>query len=234
MIISHKYKYIFLKTTKTAGTSVEISLSRFCGPDDIITPIVLSDEKIREELEVFPQNYTRPLKLREYKFKNVADWVTGRKTPEKMLFWNHAPAKFVKEQIGTEIWDTYFKFCFVRNPWDRALSRYYWNIKKTGQIKDLDESLKENDPNSNWKIYTIDDVVAVNYVGKFENLMDELCYICDKLNIPFDKWLPQAKGNIRSDKRHYSEVLTEQQANYIREKSTAEIERFGYEFENIF
>ncbi|MEL6382956.1 MAG: chondroitin 4-O-sulfotransferase, partial [Cyanobacteria bacterium J06626_18] len=32
MIISHEYKFIFLKTRKTAGTSIEIALSKFCGP----------------------------------------------------------------------------------------------------------------------------------------------------------------------------------------------------------
>ncbi|WP_275670288.1 hypothetical protein [Okeania hirsuta] len=41
MIISHKYKFIFLKTIKTSGTSIEIYLSRFCGDDDVITPISL-------------------------------------------------------------------------------------------------------------------------------------------------------------------------------------------------
>ena len=57
MIISHKYKFIFLKTTKTAGTSVEISLSRFCGDDDIITPIDFADEAIRQLFGKKPQNY---------------------------------------------------------------------------------------------------------------------------------------------------------------------------------
>ena len=57
MIISHKYKFIFLKTKKTAGTSIEISLSRFCGDDDIIIPINLQDEAIRKLLGKKPQNY---------------------------------------------------------------------------------------------------------------------------------------------------------------------------------
>lgn len=235
MILSHKYRYIFLKTTKTAGTSIEISLSRFCGDNDIITAISPKDEKIREELGVFPQHDTRPLTLteilQEYSFKDILRILTNRKEPRReKVFWNHIPAKSIREKVGAEIWDNYFKFCFVRNPWDRAVSRYYWNIEKTGKTEDLDESLKQNPPNSNYNIYTIDGKLAVDCVCKYENLMPELKEVCKKLNIPFDDWLPRAKGTSRKDKRHYSEILTEEQANHIREQCAEEIDWFGYEF----
>ena len=39
MIISHKYKFIFIKTFKTASTSVEAYFSQYAGSNDILTPI---------------------------------------------------------------------------------------------------------------------------------------------------------------------------------------------------
>jgi hypothetical protein len=39
MIASRLHNFIFIKTMKTAGTSIEMALSPHCGPDDILTPI---------------------------------------------------------------------------------------------------------------------------------------------------------------------------------------------------
>ena len=47
MILSHERKFIFLRTKKTAGTSIELALSDLCGPDDIITPLTGEDEARR-------------------------------------------------------------------------------------------------------------------------------------------------------------------------------------------
>jgi hypothetical protein len=59
MIVSHKHRFIFLKTKKTAGTSIELALSALCGRDDIITPLAQpEDEPLR--LGHAPQNWRRP------------------------------------------------------------------------------------------------------------------------------------------------------------------------------
>ena len=40
MIISHHYKFIFVKTNKTAGTSIEWALSKFLKEGDMLTTII--------------------------------------------------------------------------------------------------------------------------------------------------------------------------------------------------
>ena len=48
MIVSRKYRFIFIKGAKVAGTSIEIALSKLChDTDDIVTPITARDELMR-------------------------------------------------------------------------------------------------------------------------------------------------------------------------------------------
>ena len=119
MILSHKHKFIFLKTNKTAGTSVEIALSRFCGPDDIIAPISPKDEQKRSGLGYRgAQNYRAP-----YSDYGLTDWarllLRGRPLPR---FYNHMSAAELLQYIDRRVWDDYFTFCIERNPWDRLIS----------------------------------------------------------------------------------------------------------------
>ena len=87
MILSHDYRFIFVKPKKVAGTSLEILLSQLCGPDDIITPIARKDEATRSRLGFpGPQNYRK--RLRE---TNFDDWranfmgLSERPDPDKNL-----------------------------------------------------------------------------------------------------------------------------------------------------
>ena len=50
MIICHEHKFIFIKTRKTAGTSIETALSMFCGESDSLTYLPSEDESARKDL----------------------------------------------------------------------------------------------------------------------------------------------------------------------------------------
>jgi hypothetical protein len=153
VIISHKYKFIFLKTRKTAGTSIEIALSRFCGDKDIITPISPEDENTRKGLGYRgPQNCNVP-----FGGYSLRDWVRLITRRRRRRYYNHISAGILRELIDREIWDSYFKFCFERNPWDKALSLYYWRIRNKEPKPSFGEFLKRVDKShvSNFNIYAI-------------------------------------------------------------------------------
>jgi len=80
MIVSHEHKFIFLKTKKTAGTSIELALTELCGPQDVITPLTEIDEARRTNGRG-PQNWRlhgwwdspRPLFKRRWSKFTAAD-----------------------------------------------------------------------------------------------------------------------------------------------------------------
>ena len=121
MIISSKLKTIFVKTKKTAGTSFEIALSKFCGANDIITPITPKDEDLRRQLGFRgAQNY-RDVFWYDYGLK-----VNG-------AYYNHMPVSRIKATVPGEIFKSYKKITIYRNPFDSAISRYFWEGgEKTG------------------------------------------------------------------------------------------------------
>jgi hypothetical protein len=113
MILLKKANLLFLKSRKTGGTSLEIALSKFADENCVITPISSEDEKLRKELGFRgPQNYL--MKILIFRTKK---------------FYNHISAKLAKSHLGVDVWANSFKISIVRNPYDRAVSRYFWSKK---------------------------------------------------------------------------------------------------------
>lgn len=227
MIINHKYKFIFIKTKKTAGTSIEIALSEFCGKDDVITPIGQEEDewKRRQMGFIGPQNFLVPLK-----FHQIKSWPRRLVTGERKRFYNHAPAARIEKNVDRSIWDNYFKFCFERNPFDKVISRYYWHRHYLRIDQQINEYINKSteDVLSDWHLYSIEDKVAVDFVGRYENIVGDLAAIAQKLKLPKSIKLPKAKAAFRLNRSHYSEVLDAQSRARIEHVCAKEIEAFNY------
>lgn len=231
MIVCHKYKFIFLKTSKTAGSSIEMALSRFCGPEDIITPLSEEEDSLRvQQGGVAPQNYLEYA----FRYKPSQIWKFISRGKPFRRYYNHIPARKLKRRLGKEIWDNYYKFCVVRNPWDRVISQYYWRLREEDEPMSIDEFLDSRHINSLIRkgigVYTIDGKIAVDKICRYENLGQHLEEVRDTLGLPEPISLPQAKSTFRKDKRHYSEVLSEHQKEKIGLIFSDEIKLLNYQF----
>lgn len=223
MIISHKHKYIFIKTTKTAGTSLEIALSKYCGPDDIITPISREDEAMRQELGYRgPQNYVVP-----FSRYTPRDFLRAAYRRQRLQFYNHCSAAFIMRHIDCDVWNSYFKFCFERNPWDKVVSRYHWKFK-TEPRPTLSEYIRTA-PTLTYggaDLYRCDSEIVVDRVFQFENLPGALEEIREQIGLDEVPQLPRAKGHYRTDKRSYRDVLSDSDRETIANAFAREITQF--------
>ncbi len=227
MIISHKHKFIFIKTEKTAGTSMEIALSKYCGPDDVITPITAKDELKRKKLGYRgPQNYRIPLS--NYSKKDFLSSLYERKPK---YFYNHISAKEIIPYIDNNIWDSYFKFCFERNPWDKVISWYFWRYPSEPRPT-ISEFIQSGEANlvKGFDLYTDSSNIVVDRVFLYEQISDAPQEISEQLNLDSIPELPFAKAGVRTDKRNYKEILSDSDKEKLSKVFAREIAYFRYEF----
>lgn len=226
MIINHQYKFIYLKTRKTASTSLEIALSKFCGPLDIITQISEKDEIIRRE-----SGYPGPQNDKiDYKYYSLQDWRKWLFSRKAKKIYNHIPAAEVQRYIPRRIWEDYFIFTFVRNPYDKAISRYYWDLSRMNKTPEINEYLSSlpADKLSDWQIYTIDDQIVADKVYQYEDFENSLKELKNTLDLPESLKLPYAKGGHRKPKTNHRDLLSPETIEIIYKKCKKEIQYFGY------
>lgn len=230
MIVCHKHRFIYVRLPKTGSTSLAIALSRFCGPEDVITRISASDETIRRELGYpGPQNYLRP--WYGYPLKDLLKVLVRRRRPG----YKHPFASTVRRFVGEDTWNRYYKFCIERNPFDRAISRYYFDARNK-RLPDINAYVCSLDRQtlSNWSRYTVNDRIAVDHVGRYEDLESELAALSARLGLP-EIVLPRAraKGDYRQDRRHYSRILNGAARRRIEKVCAREIEMFSYQWTDL-
>ncbi len=106
----------------------------------------------------------------------------------------HPTAKSLADFAGP-YWGEYTKFSFTRNPFDRAVSDYFWRKRATGKdfsfAQFLDVLEHGKDPQGiahtqavqNWDMMTIDGVMQMDFVGRYEQLQDDFGAITDQLGL---------------------------------------------------
>lgn len=111
MIISHQHKFIFVCPRKVASTSIRISLSPSLGDNDVSCEI----DAFRPDLDT---DYFNAVPARNVDvFRDTADAALIRSN-----LYQHLLPGTIRRTVGAKIWDEYFKFTVIRNPWDLVVS----------------------------------------------------------------------------------------------------------------
>lgn len=153
-----------------------------------------------------------------------------------MVLDSAARVKLVRQRF-----DEYFKFGFVRNPWDRTVSLY---MRKEGiclsKLISFDQFVDWIHYSSDTSIHPSKHInqldwltdkngkVLVDFIGRFERLEQDWEFVCQKLGLaPLPLPYLNSSG---PDKRHYTDFYTPRTREIIANKFARDIEFFGYEF----
>src|SRR6056297_1183702 len=244
MIISYSNNFIFMHARKTAGSTITAALNRHIGaediqlgawPDTIEAGGRFNETARRIARQNFPSVFWPSLKksLKEGR----PNWAPGAVNEAMRRHYfdkglrggTHSSAEDVRN-YDPEIWDTAFKFGFVRNPWSHAVSDYHWRCHVRGlksfDFKEYLLRLKDRDrPDperirpplvTNWSIYTIANKIALNHVARFEDLTSELDNISKKIGIKVEIDGIKSKGRVWNKSIEIRSMYDEETIEIVR------------------
>lgn len=223
VLVCHEHKFIFLKTHKTASTSVEMLFEPFCAPPGHVvteaTRAKLSDEGI------IGRRLIRPHKFDPRRFFRV-DWR------------NHMTAAQVYEQVGPDIWNEYRKFTTVRNPFDRVVSHFHYrsgikNLSKM-EFSEIRQHFQRWVFKKDWvddsKIGMLNGKCIIDHAIYFENMRDDILKVAGLLGVPIStEDLTTTKSTAKSRKNYApADYYDQKSADHVRKKMAWVFDNFDY------
>lgn len=218
MLISYTHRFIFFHVAKVAGLSIREALKAYA-----------------QEPEQF--KIKRPPKHSGDKPNHLYDmWA---------VLLLHTKARDAKRELPEVVYDNFYKFAFVRNPWDWQVSMYHFILQEPSHIRHhLVKTMASFDEYLEWVIATktpyargaakfqkdmVTDAegrLIVDFVGRYETFSDDFRQVCKVLEIEASP--PQLNSTAHRDYRAYYNDRTRK---IVGEHFKEDIELFGYEFD---
>ncbi len=218
MVISHRFRFLYVHIAKTGGTSVRASLRKLQWRDPMYALQLICSR---------------------------LDHLSGHRIAAKLP--RHSKIVAAAEMLPYDYFESLFKFAFVRNPWDLQVSSYH-HLKRerphllAGQ-EDFESFLRwKLNPERPWQ-YHIDTSITlqtdylvdlrgkllVDFLGHYESLHDDWATICSRLKIGTRELPHKRKATDRtSDYRSYYSDAT---AELVAKHFARDIEMLGYRFD---
>ena len=192
VLVCNDPRFIYLKTRKTAGTSVEMALEPFCAPPG--HTVTERTSGLRTERGLIGHRL----------MQNSKGW-----DPALAEWRPHMRADQVRAAVGEAIWNASARITCVRNPFQRAISLFHWKRKLKGKppFEDFERERTafrrwlERAPDSfaDRAIVHVDGEFAPTHVVRCERIEEDLAAICRALGLPAPGPLAQAKVRPRRE-----------------------------------
>jgi len=211
LVISKKNKLIFFHIPKNAGSSV--------------SSMLLKDEKYYYSWVILSKI------LR--KFRNTDNFFFDNFQRKIFLFTSHETVKTIQDKISNEIFENFFKFAIVRNPFSRFVSRYnYMKLTNTLREKNFSDFLTKHIEKSlmadqQFKfLLNKNGEIGVDKIIKFENINEEIKELGKILSLDISKF-KKLNVSTHGDYRDYYNSNTKK---IVEDFCKEDLEYFNYSF----
>jgi hypothetical protein len=218
MLLSLKYRFLFVHIAKTGGTSVRSALQGLRWRDPWYYPMFLCS-----------------------RLSSLSGHRIATKLPR------HAKVVAAKELLPREVFEALFKFAFVRNPWDLQVSSFHHIRRERPQYlgghEDFAGFLRwKLDPERPYQYhvdtsielqsdYLIDlhGQLVVDFIGRYERLPEDYAEACRRIGIPPPSLPHERRATDR--KKDYRSYYTDDTADLVARHFQRDIEILGYRFD---
>jgi hypothetical protein len=245
LILSSKFRFVFIKGKRVGGTSAEMALSTICGLGDIVTPMAPIDELARMRLGGRAQNYASD-RTRENAYIELIQRTPTRDLPgisvPKERYYNHMPLREIIDEYGPEI-SKFNVICVERSPFSKILSWANWLASSDEYLaggrlqRDFSALRRAID-----RIFESGEFIGVRNIDlyrghdgriavramRYENLEADLREFFRSLGVAEPPILPHAKEGLLSDRLDPREFFSGEQRRMINDAFGEEFDVFGY------
>ena len=184
--------------------------------------------------------YTAPLM-----FCSMLSQMTRPRHKLGIKFPRHAKAIAAKEMLPEEVYNQFFKFVFVRNPWDLQVSSYHHIHREKPEVLKGVQNFRDFlrlkfDPKREydfmldisaqrqWEyVVGLNGELIVDFIGRYEDLLNDYKKICEHIGIRYKELPHRRKADNRKVYRDYYDQET---AELVERHYRKDIEMFGYSF----